>query len=179
MDLDCDYTYRFDEKAGSFYDDCNVADRDRQNAEVSRYGVDSMYPQDCGAQAARLAACHPNLHISGANKVTSCNIGADSCMRYGTRNTNPRERQQLNARVYHAVPDMSRGVYAPDKESGLYHGAMSPVCKRQENAFPETFAPLPIEHVNTVPSFRSSDTRAWFREMSTCRDRVAQACLNR
>jgi hypothetical protein len=157
-------------------DGCFKQDRDRQSAGVGAYLTEGLVPQgQCGADVARIAACHPNLRFrNGVGMASPCAIDDDSKARYGALQTNPKHRQQLQPRVYTGHPHYERGCLAPDTESGLIHTQTtrtSRPCGVLSGVSIDRFVPLVACLGSSVqdPEFIVNDrvgsnTRAWVRD---------------
>jgi hypothetical protein len=157
-------------------DGCFKQDRERQSSDVGAYLTQGLVPQTgCGAEVARVAACHPNLRFrNGYGFSSPCAIDDDSKARLGAAYTNPRHRQQLQSRVYHGHPHYERGTLEPDTESELIHQAgtrTSKPCGVLAGVEIDRFVPLipciesTVQNPDNIVGDRvGSNTRAWVRD---------------
>lgn len=107
-------------------DACAQLSRQRENEGINDYVMFNFYKEDCKKTAEKLekfAYDNPNLRFRyGYGVADACVIDNDSVSRYSTELTHGPEKQQLQMRNFHAVPDFSRGTLAPNTESLLING---------------------------------------------------------
>jgi hypothetical protein len=119
-------------------DECAKLAKSRENESISDYVMFNFFDMgDCEGKMKELqsvASEHPNLRFrNGYGVASSCVIDRDSEVRNNVDLTHGPEKQQLYVRNFHAVPDFSRGVCAPNTESLLINGldtSHDRVCNR-------------------------------------------------
>lgn len=110
-------------------DTCALAARNRDNASIQDYLLQrrSILPDRIMDRAFELLHEHPNLRIHDG--LDPQMIDVDSSIRHSIQ-TNPREKEQLGMRTFHAVPNLARGVHKPDLESELINAESGTVLKQ-------------------------------------------------
>lgn len=105
-------------------DSCALLARDRENASILDYNTTQYYelPGCYNLESLQQKAlCHPNLRFKlGYGTPPSCKIDQEVSARYN--DMRGRERMQLNARNFQAVPNLGRGLPQPNTESVLQNG---------------------------------------------------------
>lgn len=105
-------------------DKCAQEARERENNEFLKYNQWNFYG-DCKETNAKLnefASKYPNLRFKkGYGNSDACTIDENSKMKMVPPSHGP-ERRTFDMRVFHAVPNLSRGCVAPFTESRLIHG---------------------------------------------------------
>lgn len=115
----------FDQGNRLTQDNCAILSRDLENQSISEYMIFNPFNVECTSkdpsQVKNFAFQYPNLRFRDGYGVASCAVDNDSKLRYET-DIRSSERQQLNTRVFQAVPNFARGVCAPNTESFLVSG---------------------------------------------------------
>lgn len=117
-------------------DSCALNVRENENKSMFGYRVYNTYNIDAcenkNKELTEFIAENPNLRYrEGYGFGNPCLIDNDSKMRNMSTWTNVREKQQLNVRFFHAVPDVSRGAFVPNTESLLKSGGLDTTEARQ------------------------------------------------
>jgi hypothetical protein len=117
-------------------DSCALKASDNENQSVLDYNIYNTYNIDAcekkNEELTRFIAQNPNLRYrEGYGFANPCLIDVDSQLRNQRVSTNGREKQQLGVRFFHAVPDVSRGAFAPNTESMLKSGRVDTTDERQ------------------------------------------------
>lgn len=117
-------------------DACAQVVRENENQSALTYSIYNTYNiEACEKKNQELnefIAENPNLRYrEGYGFGNPCLIDNDSKLRNEAVWTNPREKQQLNVRFFHAVPDISHGAFIPNTESMLKVGALDTTEQRQ------------------------------------------------
>jgi hypothetical protein len=105
-------------------DKCAQEAREKENREFLEYNQWNFYG-DCketGEKLNEFAAKYPNLRFrKGYGNADACTIDNDTKIKMVPPSHGP-EKRTFDMRVFHAVPDLSRGCVAPYTESRLIHG---------------------------------------------------------
>lgn len=104
-------------------DPCAVDSDNTYNTDVFSYRVRNFH----GAGRSELvdfSSDHTNLRFQDGVGTSMSEIDVDTKMRQGAE-WHPRGRQQLSARVYHAVPNLSRGKSRADESGAAMFGEVS------------------------------------------------------
>jgi hypothetical protein len=108
-------------------DDCAVNAKDYQNASISDYTLWNNYMMKCNKDGDKkleeFSTSHNNLHFkNGYGFTTACEVDNDTEVRLNGKLTNERAKTQFFIRPFVAVPDLSRGLVAPNLETRLKEG---------------------------------------------------------
>ncbi len=159
----------FDAVNGLGSDVCAIEAREAQNQGVTTYVTSYLRPDaTCDAResaSARAIETRSRAQWMGYGMDT-CRVDEDSALRQAPGGlTNLRGRQQLSARTFQAVPDLSRGQQrgvADDEGPGLQGAlrtgmdttllnACSRVTEKDFRRFAPNVCPVGVEHI--VPTF--------------------------
>lgn len=159
----------FDATNGLGSDACAIEARDLQNQGITTYMTSYLRPDaTCDAResaSARAIETRSRTQWMGYG-MDSCRVDEDSALRQAPGGlTNLRGRQQLSARTFLAVPDLSRGQQrgvADDEGPGLQGAlrtgmdttllnACSRVTEKDFRRFAPNVCPVGVEHI--VPTF--------------------------
>jgi len=119
------YNYTFDNSNRIGSDQCAVSERDTQNNNFGSYSLQSYFLKNCGMRKPiEFATSQPNVFYNGSHQVGlgGCNVEADSKLKIGTIQTNPKCRISLQQRPFLTVPYLGRGPSQPLEESKLQQG---------------------------------------------------------
>ena len=110
-------------------DSCAIAAREYENQSVIDYNTYNFFNNgdpscDSAAGKAReMMMEYPNMRFrTGYGVADACVIDSDSEVRIRGTNLREKEPQQLNARLFQAVPNLGRGTLVPNLESMLIQG---------------------------------------------------------
>ena len=120
------YNYTFDSLTRLGDDQCYVSERSKQNTSYSSYNVTNYFEANCGLQKPlEFATSMPNVFVNGGfgnSGAGGCNINADSNLRIGSIQTNPKCRISLLTRPFATVPYLGRGPSNPVVEARVQQG---------------------------------------------------------
>ena len=122
------YNYTFDNLSRIGNDRCAISERDVQNNNFGSYTLQSYFLKNCGMRKPiEFATSQPNVFYNGSHQVGlgGCNVQADSKLKIGTIQTNPKCRISLQQRPFLTVPYLGRGPSQPLEESKLQQGGYS------------------------------------------------------
>lgn len=164
-------------------DSCALKTRDNENKSMMDYRLYNPFNIDqCEKKIEKLNALvaeNPNLRFrDGYGHTVPCMIDQDSMLRNEAKVTNTREKQPLNTRFFHAVPDVSHGAFIPNTESMLKLGGVDSTHERQCDRLAEKnfnrFVPL-SECVDTFVRTQAEVTPNWTRQFGeSSRETVRQ-----
>lgn len=164
-------------------DECALRTRDNENRSITDYRLYNPYNIDACEKKLKdlndFIAENPNLRYrDGYGYAVPCLIDQDSMMRNDAQWTNTRERQSLNVRFFHAVPDISRGAFIPNTESLLKIGPVDSTHERQCDRLAEKnfnrFVPLQ-ECVGSFLKAQADVTPQWTQQFGeSSRETVRQ-----
>lgn len=112
-------------------DDCAQTIRDLQNQSIGDYRLFNMYrtnKPDCTddkKQVTEFMSQNRMVLRDGYGLTNGCMVDVDSAIRLGGEITNERYKEQLQPRVYHAVPSLNRGGLVPEVETRLIQAEMT------------------------------------------------------
>ena len=104
-------------------DRCAKDARERQNDMYNDY-LNYNYFNECKdrEKLKEFASDNHLVYQDGYGSVSKCTVKDDSDVRYGWEWTNMRGTQQLNKRVFTAVPNLGRGVFDAGVEGPIRPG---------------------------------------------------------
>lgn len=106
------------------------------------------YNKDCSCASLDDVALDNNFTLrEGYGYASGCTIDTDSELRLNSKQTNPREKQQLCARTYVAVPNIGRSGLIPNVESRLRNADDTSDIRNvdkisEKNLIPLMFTPM-------------------------------------
>lgn len=136
----------FDEPARLGEDECAVLARCVQNNRIFDHCMYNNYDFYCESnqdQRVLQFGIENNRHVSGASGPKACDVDTDTSLRCGEM-TSCVGRTELLPRPFLAVPDLGRGIPAPDTEALLLQGSATftrRACDREQTTI-NTFTPL-------------------------------------
>ena len=121
------HSYTFDNMSRMGDDECNLSQRNVQNAEFGSYPLQNYFIQYCGMKKPiEFATSQPNVFFNGgfgnSCGAGGCNINSDSNLKIGSIQTHPKCRISLYQRPFVTVPYLGRGPHHPLLESKLQQG---------------------------------------------------------
>lgn len=118
--------------------------RMRENISIHDYKMQNriIQPTDIKEKATQIVNDNPNMRWTDGMDPKVIDI--NSSIRY-TEQTNIKEKQQLNIRYFHAIPNLAKGSHKPDIESELMNGETSTSSKSS------TFKNAEIDFQRFVP----------------------------
>jgi len=108
-------------------DECNLSQRNVQNADFGSYSVQNYFVKYCGMKKPiEFATSQPNVFYNGGFGnycgAGGCNINSDSKLKIGSIQTHPKCRISLYQRPFATVPYLGRGPSHPVLEAKLQQG---------------------------------------------------------
>ena len=150
------HNYTFDSLTRIGNDRCAVSERDLQNQNFGSYTLQSYFLKNCGMKKPiEFATSQPSIFYNGSHQVGlgGCNVEADSKLKIGTIQTNPKCRISLQQRQFLTVPFLGRGPCKPLEESKLQQGGYSGDKKSCKTIMEKS---LRAEAQELVPSLKAS-----------------------
>lgn len=155
MSIVNDYTFGNMGRIGT--DECDLSQRNVQNAKESNYMLTNFGLAECGmAKPIQFATSQPNVFYKGSHHVGlgGCNIGESTELRDGLGLSHPKCKIMLEQRPFATVPYLGRGSSDPVLESQIRHGELN---GNRKTLFPAS----EVSHMNhhlypLIPSLRST-----------------------
>ena len=143
----CGKNQKFDLTSNLGCDKCNLDEKLRQNQSIHDYNTFNYMKDNCDDEKTReFLFENPNLQMKyGFGYADKCTVDVDSQLRNNSELTQTKCRNQYFTRQFQAVPDLSRGVLAPNTESRLLHGedtGQKRSCNVLSGVYVDRFTPL-------------------------------------
>lgn len=121
------HSFTFDNMSRIGDDECNLSQRNVQNADFGSYSVQNYFVKYCGMKKPiEFATSQPNIFYNGGFGnycgAGGCNINSDSKLKIGSVQTHPKCCISLYQRPFATVPYLGRGPQHPVLESKLQQG---------------------------------------------------------
>ena len=152
-----DYTFGNMSRIGD--DQCDLSQRNVQNAKESNYMLTNYGLSECGmAKPIQFATSQPNVFYKGSHHVGlgGCNISESTELRDGLGMSHPKCKISLHQRPFATVPYLGRGPSNPVLEAHIQQGEMN---TNRKSVFPAS----EVSYVNhqmypLVPSIKATVT---------------------
>ena len=155
MSIVNDYTFGNMGRIGT--DECDLSQRNVQNAKESNYILTNYALGECGmAKPIQFATSQPNVFYKGSHHVGLgvCNIGESTELRDGLGLSHPKCKIMLEQRPFATVPYLGRGSSDPVLESQIRHGELN---GNRKTLFPASEVTYMNHHMYPlIPSLRST-----------------------
>ena len=117
------YDYTFDKTTRIGDDQCDLSQRNVQNAQAATYMLDNYRPACPMSNAIDFATSQPNVNFTGSHQVgiNGCNIDENSVLSRSAL-SRPKCRISLFERPFATVPFLGRGKSNPVLESQIQQG---------------------------------------------------------
>ena len=148
------YNYTFENSGRIGNDHCAISEKDMQNQSFGTYPVQNFFLNNCGmAKPIEFATSQPSVFYKGSHLgLGGCNVNADSKLKLGTIQTNPKCRISLQQRPFLTVPFLGRGPSKPVMESKLFQGGYTGEKKSCKTVMEKTLR----VNQDLVPSLKAS-----------------------
>jgi hypothetical protein len=112
-------------------DSCALTMKELQNESISQYYTNNFYSTnkpECSKEREDLANFSLDNYQSyrdGYGVANSCVIDKDTDLRYNSSLTGDKDKEKLQTRIFHAIPNLNKGKLVSDIEVNLIQGANS------------------------------------------------------
>lgn len=104
------------------YEECKLDEKQKMNDAMMNYQFSPLYSRGNGCESlTNFTTDNYMMSQQTVGNADTCAINQSNRMRVG-ENTKPQGPQTLQTRVFHGVPDLSRGKPNVDVESRMRHG---------------------------------------------------------